>query len=53
MRHSAELWRAVGLVVVAAATLGAQGVSLPDGENPQVVGINRQEPHATQTLGVE
>ena len=44
-------WRAqgIGLVVLAAATLGSQGVSLPDWENPQAVGINRQEPHASLT----
>ena len=49
MRPAAGVWRTLGLVVVAAATLDSQGVSLPDWENPQVVGINRQEPHATLT----
>ena len=49
MRRAAAVARVIGLVVLAAATAGSQGVSLPDWENPQVVGINRQEPHATLT----
>ena len=49
MRRSRVAARGIGLVVLAAATLGSQGVSLPDWENPQAVGINRQEPHASLT----
>ena len=49
MRRAAAVARGAGLVVLAAATLGSQGVSLHDWENPQVVGINREAPHASLT----
>ena len=47
MRLSAVVSRGVVAFLLAGASLGSQGTPLHDWENPQLVGINKQEPHAT------
>ena len=47
MRLSAAVARGAAAVLMTGASLGGQATPQNDWENPQVVGINKLEPHAT------